>query len=867
MARLTLLLRLWTWFTFRHMRIHFRRTLAVLVGIGLGAAVFTSVRLAASASLHSFKQSMAGITGKADWSAVCPGKRVPEETVSRLLRNPAVLHAAPVMTAYVKPADEPGPFFLLVGVDPVLDHPFRPWQVAASRAGPQPAVWLDLMTLPFSFIAGPGLARHFGIDPGSTVSLEHVQDRARFHVLGTLESQGLAMVDGGDVAITDIATFQEFTGCFGAVDRIDLILKPGASPSDLAAIRAQLPDGVTLERPSEASESGEFMIRSYQLNLSVLSFVSLFVGMFLVYSLVALHAKSRRPEVAILRSLGASSRLVFLIFLAEGVFFGVTGWVVAIPLASLLVRKLLAMVSSTISLLFVRVRVEELIPNPWEIVISFAVTVGVCLLATAHPARQAMFVSPRDALVIHEGASGKGGTSLRRTSFLGVFLIAAVWPISKIPATYGIPFSGYVATFFLFLGFSLLSPWCLKTAGRVASPLLRRFIGEPAHLGGRYVHDAGTRVAISVGALITAVGLFVGLVIMIHSFRNTLELWVSESVSGDLFLRPKMADMNRYRTPLPEAVIDGLGTIKTPVALMPYRRIFLHYGKNLYQFESIDVNVFMDHARFLFIEGDEERVRAPLVQGEGVLVSEVFANQTNLGVGQRFQARVLGFPLDLPILGVVRDYRTQGGVVFHSLPRLREITGDGSWSGVRIFLMGNPQDREAASARLRGEVLEMAGNAATGIEITTGRELHRAIMKIFDETFAVTGVLLLIALMVATLGIATTLTVLVLERTRQLQTLRAVGAGLGQIRVMILWEAILMVLAGEVIGLACGFLLSRLLIFVVNRQSFGWTFIYSVDWGAILLSLPLILATALAAALPAGQAGFKRSPAEALKEM
>jgi len=65
------------------------------------------------------------------------------------------------------------------------------------------------------------------------------------------------------------------------------------------------------------------------------------------------------------------------------------------------------------------------------------------------------------------------------------------------------------------------------------------------------VHDAGTRVAISVGALITAVGLFVGLVIMIHSFRDTVELWVAESVSGDLFLRPKMADINRYRDPLP----------------------------------------------------------------------------------------------------------------------------------------------------------------------------------------------------------------------------------------------------------------------------------------------------------------------------
>jgi len=72
------------------------------------------------------------------------------------------------------------------------------------------------------------------------------------------------------------------------------------------------------------------MVRSYQLNLSVLSFVSLFVGMFLVYSLVSLHATSRRHELAILRSVGASSRLIFLLFLTEGAFFGCVGWLLAL---------------------------------------------------------------------------------------------------------------------------------------------------------------------------------------------------------------------------------------------------------------------------------------------------------------------------------------------------------------------------------------------------------------------------------------------------------------------------------------------------------------------------------------------------------
>ena len=117
----------------------------------------------------------------------------------------------------------------------------------------------------------------------------------------------------------------------------------------------------------------------------------------------------------------------------------------------------------------------------------------------------------------------------------------------------------------------------------------------------------------------------------------------------------------------------------------------------------------------------------------------------------------------------------------------------------------------------------------------------------------------------AALGIATTLAVLVLQRSRQLNTIRAVGASAGQLRRMILWEAGLIVLAGQAAGLVCGFILSYLLIFVVNRQSFGWTFIYRVDWHALLPALPLISVAALLAALPAVRLALRGSPAMLLR--
>jgi putative ABC transport system permease protein len=164
---------------------------------------------------------------------------------------------------------------------------------------------------------------------------------------------------------------------------------------------------------------------------------------------------------------------------------------------------------------------------------------------------------------------------------------------------------------------------------------------------------------------------------------------------------------------------------------------------------------------------------------------------------------------------------------------------------------------------LRNAIVQRWGDA---LDMVSGEDLRESVLRIFDETFAITTVLLLIALAVAALGITTTLTVMVLERARQLNTLIAVGGSLRQIRAMIFWEASLLVAAGELAGLACGFILSYLLVYVINRQSFGWTFLYVVDWGALAFSLPLIILTALAAAVPAVRMVFRTPPAALLRE-
>jgi len=853
--------RLFAWFSLRNMRKHPGRALTVLFGIALGAAVFTSVRLSIHASLDSFTKSVDLITGRADRVVSQPGGRVPEELIAVLLRHPAVKGASAVLTTYVKSSKNEADPFLLIGFDPILDRPLRSWQIS-EKALQEADSWFDLMINPFTMVVSKPLAERHQWNRDASVALAHARQTADFRIAGILDLQGLGLIEGGRVALTDIATFQEFTGTYGVVDRIDLIFKPGATDRQMAEIQEILPESILLSSPTANKASGRAMIRAYQLNLSILSFASLFVGMFLVYSLVALNAASRRHELAVLRSTGASANLLFLLFLAEGAIFGVAGWLLALPVSSILVRYLLHGISQTISTLFVRVQVDKVILSFWEIALGFAVTVFISVLAALQPAREAMQVPPKEALEISQHGI-KAKKSPRRLALGGLICITLVLPLSLLPGVLHVPLPGYVAILLLFVGFALLAPWFLTHMARVLAPVLHRAAGTPAYLAARYIRDSGTRTAVPVGALITAVALFASLVIMIFSFRQTVEVWTYQTVSGDLFLTPKLNEVNQFRQPISDEAVAWFNALDQPVDIVPNRRYFLTYDNFPYEFEILDLDLFFRHADFFWLMEEPDKIRPQLRRGEGVGISEVFSNRTGLTVGDVFEARIEGSLVQLPIVALVRDYRTQGGVVFYSLPHFKARYHDPRWSGLRFFFRDRDQDLDRAVADLRKQIIGRWGDK---LEMISGRDLRDGILQVFDETFAVTTVLLLIALVIAALGITTTLTVSVLERSRQLNTVFAVGASFGQIRKMIFWEAAFMVTAGELAGIVCGFILSYLLIYVINRQSFGWTFIYGVDWWALGMSLPLIVATALIAALPAIRMVFLEPPATLLRE-
>jgi putative ABC transport system permease protein len=148
----------------------------------------------------------------------------------------------------------------------------------------------------------------------------------------------------------------------------------------------------------------------------------------------------------------------------------------------------------------------------------------------------------------------------------------------------------------------------------------------------------------------------------------------------------------------------------------------------------------------------------------------------------------------------------------------------------------------------------------------SNRDLRAEAIRIFDRTFAITYALEAIAVIIAVMGVAGALLALVIDRRRELGLLRFLGAASGQVRKLILVEAGLLGLLANLAGIALGFALSLILVYVINKQSFGWTIRFHWPVGILLGALTVVyMATVLAGLYPA-QIAVRLNPVEVVHE-
>jgi putative ABC transport system permease protein len=845
MSALFHLIRLVAWRTLTRDRL---RSLVTILGVALGVAVVLAIRLANDGVLRSFRNSLDHVAGKSRLQVSAGDAGVDETLFPAIAGTPGVTRAVPVVQAVTPVAGDSGEVLLVLGVDVLADAGIREYR------GPTPEMAdpLRLLTDPDAILVTEQLARSHGLGLNDTLLLHTPGGAKTFRVRGLLADWGAARTMDGRFAVLDIAAAQLNFGKLGRLDRVDLLLEEGADADVVAAaLRQRLPPEVTVERPEARNAQVEQMLASFSLNLFVLSLIALFVGMFLVYNTMSVSIVRQRREIGILRAVGASRRHVLLMVAAEGGLIGLLGSGLGVLLGVALARETLQLMSRTVSSLYAFIRPGELDPPAGLILQAILLGFGVSLASALLPAAEAALIPPRETAAV---------AMLERRhrpwllSAIGLALALAAYGLAQAGPVGGRPLLGYAAALSLLLAAILLCPVLLLGWQRSLAWILR----GPASLGGRLAAEnlgrGLRRNSLTIGAMVVGLAMLVSVSTMIHSFRRTVEVWIDQTLRGDLYLSRAARLIKGSDTRLPAALLGEVRRVPGVAEVDGFRGLRLDDGKGgRYLLGAGDFDVMARRGRLLFRRGDSATILAAARANDGVIVSETFAERYRLKEGDELALRPPGRSLRFRIAGVYYDYTTEGGVAVMDRRLLQQLWNDGWLNSIVIYLApgADPQT-------VRREIVRRLP-AHEDLVIFSDRSLKTRVLEIFDQTFAVTYALEAVALVVAALGVLNSLLASVLERTREMGILRSVGFTRGGMLRMILCEAAFMGALANLLGAAAGLALSLVLIYVINKQSFGWTIQFAFPFTLIVKYALLTAGASLAAGMfPAWRASRLR---------
>lgn len=826
-----------------------------ILGVALGVAVVVAIDLANTSASRAFTLSTETVTGRTTHQIVAGSDTVSEALYERLVTQGIVQQAAPIVESYVSAAKAGVGPILLFGVDPFAENGFRSFLGNAPTAQNN---FLALLSAPGTGVVSRQTAERVGVDIGGALDLEVNGQPVSVTIIGLLEPQDEASrraLDG--MLLTDIATAQELLGRIGQLNRIDLILPEGAAGEQvLAQIQAQLPPGTEIVRPATRSQAIEQLSRAFETNLVALSLLALVVGMFLIYNTVTFSVVQRRGLLGTLRCMGVTRREIFVLVLSEALLLGLIGSTLGVLLGILLGRGLVTLVTQTINDLYFVVNVRGLFITPQTLLKGVFLGLGATLLAAAVPATEASFTPPRTVLR-RSSVEERIRRAIPLVTGAGVALLALGAVILLLPSrSLWISFGGLFALVF---GCALLTPLVTLLLMQLFRPAGGRLFGLLGRMAARDVVAALSRTSVAIAALMIAMSVTVGVGIMVGSFRQTVISWLNTSLQADIYVSPPGLSAGRVDATLDPAVVDALANAPGVTDAVRYRNIQARYGENLVQVLGIDLSERGQQA-YTLVAGSREESWAAFQNG-AVLVSEPFAYRYNIPPqGGAITLQTDNGPQTFTVAGVYYDYSSDQGIVIMPLQRFQQLWNDRRISSLSLRV-AEGQDVDAVIEQLRQRVAQ-----SQEVVIQSNRGLREGTLVIFDRTFAITSVLQLLATVIAFVGVLSALMALQLERARELGVMRANGLTPRQVWGVVLGQTGLMGFTAGLLALPVGLLVAIVLVYVINRRSFGWTLRIEYPPEVFVQALLLALLAALLAGIYPAFRMARTSPSVALRE-
>ena len=847
-----------------HLRTNTLRSVVTAIAVALGVSIALAIDLANATAVASFSSSVNVISSHVNLQVLGIGRGFDERVIRRVETVPGVTYASPTIEDSVVLGAVPGnplsgEILRVLGVDLLRPLPRDPQAPPASsefstgtlQGGPDP---YELIAQHGAIVSQRVATRHH-VRVGDVLHALAGDRPVRLKVAAILPA-ALAGIDSS-VVFVDISTAQELFDKIGRLDRIDLIAEPARLASVKAAVSAVLPHGARAIEPKVRTGEIQRMLRSFQLNLTALSYIALLVGAYLIYNTVAISVVQRRPEIGTLRALGATRGQIFRTFLAEGALFGVVGSMLGLVLGGVLAQLSVGAVARTVDTLYVGTSADHVIYDPLVLLKAFVVGVVLATISAVVPAREAAATLPAIAMR-SQGFERRVERSGAGYALAGAGLFALAYALTFVPAIDGIPVFGYAAGLLLIFGGSLCVPLAIagvaSGARRLADRLPPTFRLSAANLG-----SSPRRNSVAIASLMVAIAMMVSIAILIGSFRTTVVAWAGDTIKADLFVRPLGLADATYDARFSPSVATKIRAVPGVAAVDTFRAIQIPFKGSLTTLAAVDFRTIAERNKLRFLGIVDTRALARTMPNTtDIVVSEPFVRRFGIDRGDDVAIDTPSGFTKFHVVAIYNDYSSDAGVAIADAQTFARLFHDPSANSLAIYSKDG-----ADLADLRTRVIRSV--LPLRIDVQTNRELRNLVISIFNRTFAITYALYVISITIAVLGVVSTLFALVLERRREIGLLRYLGLTSRQVREMVFYEAAYIGGLGGLAGVIVGVLLSLLLIFVINRQAFGWLIELHMPWDFLGEAIVLVVVAALIAGIYPARVAARIRTAEAVR--
>jgi putative ABC transport system permease protein len=346
---------------------------------------------------------------------------------------------------------------------------------------------------------------------------------------------------------------------------------------------------------------------------------------------------------------------------------------------------------------------------------------------------------------------------------------------------------------------------------------------------------------------------------MVGSFRRTVEVWLDNQLRADLYLRAQGQATAGISTPVAAEVPEIIRQIPEVREVDVLRGTVFRYHGQQATLGGSSASLASREQMLTFLDGPPGPILASLQGRDRVIVSEPFATRHNVHTGDTLQLPLGDRTVGLIVAGIYYDYSSDHGFVIADTSTLLKYLPALPVTNIAIYLKKGA-DLTEIRRRMEDKLRDFP------VLIFPHELLRTQAIEVFDRTFAITWALEAVAIIVAMLGAANSLLALVLDRRREIGLVRYLGAHTSQIYRMILTEATLIGLAASVLGLVLGLSLSLVLVFVINKQSFGWTIQFHPPLALLAAAVAMVWVVTVAAGLYPARYAARLIPAEAVHE-